>query len=341
MGLLKAHRLGNPLPQTLILIRALPGLGDLLCWTPALRALRSALPDAHITWMGLPESAALVERFSQYFDDWIAFPGFPGIPEVALSPSCIVASLQQIQQREFDWALQMHGSGAQINSFALLLGAKQTAGYFPDGEFCPNPRTFLPYPEQESEIWRHLRLLEFLGIQPQGEQPEFPLWLSDWQKLELLVADYNLRPDNYICIHPGASVATRRWSQQHFIEVADKLAAQGQQIVLTGTAAEIELTESIAASMQFPAINLAGKTDLGTVAALLKQAKLLICNDTGISHLAAALQVKSVVIFTDSDPARWAPLDRERHRIVTASGGRQSEAVLAEATCLMQEVAYV
>lgn len=341
MGLQKAHRLGDPLPQKLILIRALPGLGDLLCWTPALRALRLALPDTHITWMGLPGSAALIQRFPQFFDDWLEFPGFPGIPEVSLSPSRIVNFLRQIQQMKFDLALQMHGSGSQINSFALLLGAKRTAGCFPNGQFCPDPNTFLPYPDQESEIWRHLRLLEFLGIQPQGDQLEFPLWSSDWQQFAMLAAAHGLHPGDYICIHPGASVASRQWSQQHFVEVADRLAAQGQRIVLTGTAAEVGLTESIATAMQFPAVNLAGETDLGTVAVLLKQAKLLICNDTGISHLAAALQAKSVVIFTGSDPARWAPLNQQRHRVVTAFKDCQPEAVLTETSRLLQEVAYV
>lgn len=315
--LLKAdHRLASSLPETIVIVRALPGLGDLLCWIPALRALRTALPDAQITWLGLPVSARLIRRFYQYLNQWLEFPGYPGIPEVSVSPERTVNFLIQTQQLNFDLALQMHGSGAVINSFTLLLGAKQSAGFFPTGYPCPDHDWFLSYPEHESEVWRHLRLMEFLGIPLQGDYLEFPLWQSDWDEFNAIASAYDLHPGSYICIHPGASLSEKRWACEHFIAVADRLAAQGFQIVLTGTTAEIELTQAITRTMHFPSIDLAGQTSLGAIAVLLSQARLLICNDTGISHLAAALQTQSVVIFSNSDPQRWAPLNQQRHRTV-------------------------
>ncbi|WNZ27366.1 glycosyltransferase family 9 protein [Leptolyngbya sp. NK1-12] len=350
MGLLKAeHRLRHPLPRTVVLVRALPGLGDFLCWVPALRALHRALPQARLTWIGLPETADLMQRYC-YIQNWLQFPGYPGIPEAPVSPQQTISFLAQMQQVSFDLALQMHGSGLMINSFTTLLGAKQTAGFFPVGQPCPDPQRFLAYPEREPEIWRHLRLLEFLGIPLQGDKLEFPLWQTDWHECKAIVSAYELQPRNYICIHPGASMQTKCWSAQGFATVADALAAQGFQIVLTGTNAEVGLTQSVARTMQFPSIDLAGQTSLGALAVLLKQARLLICNDTGISHLAAALQVKSVVLFSNSDPHRWAPLDQKRHRVIQLAAsndtmsrtGRCSvEATLAEARDLLhQEMAY-
>lgn len=321
--------------------RCLPGLGDLLCIVPTLRALRTALPEARITLIGLPNAQSFVQRFSHYLDAWLEFPGYPGIPEGWRSPQHTNAFLTQVQAQAFDLAIQMHGSGIVSNSFAVLLGAKLNAGFFLPGHYCPDPKWFLPYPDREPEIRRHLHLMEFLGIPLQGEQLEFPLWKSDWWELQQIAEIHSLQPGKYICIHPGASVGDRRWSPRQFACVADTLAKQGFAIVLTGTTAEIALTEAVAEAMNTPAINLAGRTSLGTLGALLKQAALLVCNDTGVSHLAAALQVKSVVVFSNSDPDRWRPLNRDRHRIVFASNEGAIASVLTQAKDLLEpEVAH-
>ena len=333
-----SHRL--PKVSQVAIARCLPGLGDLLCIVPALRALRAALPKAQITLIGLPNAQSFVARFSDYLDAWLEFPGYPGIPEGWHSPQHTSRFLTQVQAQAFDLAIQMHGSGIVSNSFAVLLGAKLNAGFFLPGHYCPDPEWFLSYPDLEPEVRRHLRLMEFLGIPLQGEQLEFPLWNSDWRELQQISDVRHLQPGKYICIHPGASVSDRRWSPYQFARVADALAQLGFAIVLTGTAAETGLTGAVIEAMHTPAINLAGRTSLGALGALLKDAALLVCNDTGVSHLAAALQVKSVVIFSNSDPDRWRPLDRDRHRIVRV-GDRDLASVLIEATDLLQqEVVY-
>jgi ADP-heptose:LPS heptosyltransferase len=310
-GLLKFSQLGGT-PRSIALVRALPGLGDFLCLVPALRALRFAFPAAQITLVGLPVTQALVQRFHTYLTDWLPFPGFPGIPELPFSPVQFSAGLAELQQRRFDLALQLHGSGVHMNGFIRQLGAQITAGCFPGDGVCPDPLWFLPYPDQDSEIWRCLKLLAFLDIPLQGDHLEFPLSSSERQTGRALVAGLN----PYICIHPGASTGEKCWQPHHFAAVADALAAQGWAIVLTGSAAEAQLTATVAARMQAKALDLAGKTELGELAAVLQQSHLLICNDTGVSHLAAALKLNSVVVFSNTDPQRWAPLNRNRHRVV-------------------------
>lgn len=342
--------------RTIAVVRSLPGLGDLLCCIPALRALRNAYPEARIHLIGLPWTKNWLRRFPHYIDQLLEFPGFPGIPEIAFVPSKTLAFLNLVQSLQLDLVIQMHGNGSVMNSFVALLEAKQSAGYFSAGHYCPDSTYFMPYPDRLPEVWRNLQLMESLKVPLRGTHLEFPIWKTDWQALETIAANQSLKWDHYICIHPGASVVNRRWSYLHFAAVADTLAAQGWQIVLTGTAAEAELTKAVAAAMQFPAIDLAGQTSLGELAALLKRSRLLICNDTGVSHLAAALQVNSVVIFSNSDPQRWAPLDRQRHRIVQIPASIKSAShdpllfsdrdslvapVLTEAIALLQsEVAY-
>jgi ADP-heptose:LPS heptosyltransferase len=315
-------------PKKIAIVRALPGLGDFLCSVPAFRAIRSAFPNAEITLIGLPSARELVNRFDHYLDRWLEFPGFPNIPEVPYDASRTAAFLAEVDS--FDLVLQMHGNGSCMNQFVLQLWAEIHAG------FClgqPPQPYFFPYPEDEPEVRRHLRLLEHLQIPTCGEQLEFPLKAADWQACPLID-----RP--YICLHPGASVADKRWSPKFFAQVAEELSTQGFQIVLTGTASEIALNQSITEAMKCTAIDLTGKTSLGTLAALLKQSQLLICNDTGVSHLADALQVKSVVIFSNSDPNRWSPLDHQNHRIVIGEQALPDQ-VLKEAFDLLElEVSY-
>jgi ADP-heptose:LPS heptosyltransferase len=281
-----------------------------------MRALRAAFPQSHITLIGLAWAKTFVKRFSHYVDEFLEFPGYPGIPEIAPPVHEIPQFLASVHQQRFDLALQMHGSGIISNTFTVLLGARVNAGFYLPGQYCPDADYFLPYPDHEPEVWRHLRLMDYLGIPLQGDALEFPLGQEDFSALHKVEEVQALQKGKYVCIHPGASVPERRWSVEKFAAVADAIADRGFQVVLTGTAPEANLTQSIAQMMQALPINLAGKTSLGALAALLSNAELLICNDTGVSHLAAGLGVKSVVIFTNSDPHRWAPLDRDRHRIL-------------------------
>lgn len=325
------HRLG-PLPQSIVIVRSLPGLGDLLCAVPAWRALRAAFPEAQITLVGLPWVRSFVERFSKYLDKFLEFPSYPGIPEVPLQIRKLPAFFTDVQQQNFDLGLQMHGSGIVSNGFTVLLGARINAGFYLPAQYCPDVNTFLPYPTHEPEIWRQLRLMEFLGIPLQGTFLEFPLWEEDFTALDAVEEVRHLKSGDYVCIHPGASVHDRRWSPEKFAVVADAIAERGFQVVLTGTAVEAELTQIVQQKMHFTAIDLAGRTSLGAIAAFLKNARLLICNDTGVSHLAAALRVRSVVIFSTSDPNRWAPLDRDRHRVLRQARGEQEASPLHEVT---------
>ena len=324
------HRLGRPLPQRIAILRALK-LGDLLCALPAFRALRAALPQAEITLIGLPWARSFVERFEQYLDGFIELPGYPGLPERTPQLAEIPGFLARVQQRRLDLAIQMHGSGSITNSLTVLLGARLNAGYFLPGEYCPDEERFLPYPHAGLEIRRHLRLMDFLGIHAQGEHLEFPLVPDDFRALAAMEDAVGLRQAHYVCVHPGAGSPARRWPPERFAAVADALAARGLRVVLTGTAAEVELAEVVARAMNARALNLVGRTNLGTLGALLAGARLLVSNDTGVSHIAAALRVPSVIISTGNNPDHWAPPDRQRHRVLCPASEVMPQAVIAQA----------
>lgn len=304
--------MGEDPPRRIAVLRALQ-LGDLLCAVPALRALRAAAPQARITLIGLPWACSFVERYRAYLDDFMVLPGVPGLPEQPVQIELMPAFVAAARQREFDLAIQLHGSGLRTNPLLMRLGAKRNAGFYMPGHACPDRSRFLPWSEREQEVLRALRLMELLGVTPQGNALEFPLHETDYRALQDCDATLPA-PGTYACLHPGARMASRRWPPQRFAETADRLARLGLRIVLTGSADEAGLTQAVAHAMRAPALDLAGKTSIGALAALLSQARLAICNDTGISHVAVAVGTPSVVICSGADPQRWAPLDHHRHR---------------------------
>jgi ADP-heptose:LPS heptosyltransferase len=91
------------------------------------------------------------------------------------------------------------------------------------------------------------------------------------------------------------------------------------RVVVTGTAQESSLAAELAGGLRAPPLDFSGRTSLGQFGALVQGAALVVANDTGISHVAAALGTPSVIVSCGADPARWAPLDRMRHRVLAAA----------------------
>lgn len=300
--------------KKIIVFRALQ-LGDMLCVIPAMRALRSACPEAEITLAGLPWAASLVDRFPQYFDNFIHFPGYPGLPEQGLDPEAFSAFLSAVQTANFDLAFQMQGNGSVVNPMVELFNAKYTAGYYMEGHYYPDNGLFLRYPDFGSEIERHIALMEYLGIPSKGTDLEFPLTPEDGENL-LAAGLGDLEPGTFVCIHPGSRGSWRQWPTAYFAEMADYCAEQGLDVVLTGTKDELDIVEDVRRQMKYTPIIAAGKTSLGGIALLIREAYLLVSNCTGVSHIASAMKTPSIVISMDGEPDRWAPLNREIHYVI-------------------------
>jgi ADP-heptose:LPS heptosyltransferase len=304
---------GNP-PSRVVVLRALQ-IGDLLVAVPMFRALRRAFPKAHVCLVGLPWASWFVDRFSAYVDSLIAFPGLPGLPERDPDVLAFPAFLEGVQSRRFHLALQAHGSGAYVNTLVALFGAGRCAGFFRPGEFCPDAELFLAYPDEGTEASRLLRLVEPLGAPPDDDTLELPVRAGERRVAEA-VLDAEGVTGPFVCIHPGGRSPSRRWPPDRFAAVADWLQGQGLRVLLTGSGEERGITAAVAAAAFAPVVDLAGRLGLGETAAIVERARLLVCNDTAVSHMAAALRVPSVVVTLGSDPERWASRDRGLHRAV-------------------------
>jgi ADP-heptose:LPS heptosyltransferase len=288
-------------------------LGDMLCAQPALRALRAGWPHAEITLIGLPWAQDLAARW-RCIDRFVAFPGHPDLPESPVAHEQVPGFLAAMRASEFDLALQMHGNGTISNGIVVAFGAKHMAAFVTDGG-APTHEVPIAvrWPELGHEIERCLALTDHLGLPRRGLQLELPL--RDEERLAAAALVGN-RP--YAIVHPGARWESRRWPVERFAAVADALAARGLAIIITGGAVEAPIADALAGAMRYPALDLTGRTSLWVLAAMVERARLVVCNDTGISHVASATGTRSVVVACGSDVSRWAPLDAGRHRVLWA-----------------------
>ena len=296
-------------------IRALH-LGDLLCTIPAIRALRLAGPRSRIVLIGLPWAGDFCARYPHYFDGFLPFPGWPGIPEGDRGDQAIRA-LREFHgaiPRPFDLLLQIHGDGTYMNDFAGTIPARVRGGFVP-ADAAEVPALHTRYPEALPEPLRVLSATVPLGVESEDASLELPVFDLDRREARALLAAAGAANQPYAVVHPGGRGDDRRWPVDGFASVVDALHARGLRVVVTGVSAERPIADALAAKVSGSRafIDLVGRTSLGTMAALVDEAQVVVTNDTGTSHIAAARQTPSVVTFVGSDPARWAPLDRERH----------------------------
>ncbi len=300
--------------ERIAIFRALQ-LGDMLCAVPALRALRRAYPHAHIALIGLPWASSFVERYAPLIDELIVFSGAKGFPEQAETDEHLPGFYEAMRARRFDLAIQLHGSGGVANDIVESFGARLNAGYLKPDE-VPRAGTFMPWPDELPEPQRYTALMRKLDIDASDLRLDIPLTDEDIQACDALIDACGIHADKLVLVHPGAQLPSRRWPVERFGEVADALAQAGWQVAVTGSAGEAPLTACVVGGIKSKGIDLTGRTTLGALAALVARAKLLVCNDTGLSHVAAAMRTPSVVIASGNDTRRWAPLDHVRHRVL-------------------------
>lgn len=302
--------------ERIAVFRALK-LGDMLCAVPAFRALRRHYPRAEISWIGLPEMAHFARRFRHYIDRFIPFCGHVQLPERYASEETF-AAFANAHRNTFDLVIQMHGDGRVSNAIVASFAEERMLALRGPQTPAVAAGLYVPYRNGVPEAQQLLQLLEPLGIEPDGDDLEWPVWGEERLEAAALMQSFFSPGAPYVCVHPGASVAARRWSTSSFAAVSDHLAGHGLRVVLTGDTSDVDTVRAVRKQMRTQAVDVCGRTSLGALATLLTHARLVVTNDTATSHLARAVRVPSITVVTASDPARWAAPTSERHRTLHA-----------------------
>ncbi|MBX6342696.1 MAG: glycosyltransferase family 9 protein [Thermomicrobiaceae bacterium] len=296
-----------------------PGrLGDLVVATPALRALRQACPGARVTLVTSPGAAPLARRLP-WVDEVVvppAFPAAPGGASAAPTGPALDRFLASMRARRFDLAIQAKEGGDSMNAFTQALGARVTVGQ--RSLAAPPLDLWMAYQTLQPEALRLLDVVGLAGVEGGDPRPEVPVLPEDLAEAARVLGPAR-RP--LVGAHVGAGSGARRWPPERFAAVLDALIEEtGCAVALIGTAEERPAARAVAARLARPnaARDLTGRLSLGGLIGLVSRLDLLVGNDSGPAHLAAALDVPTVVVFGNANPAQWAASRRLWQRPVFA-----------------------
>lgn len=316
-----------------ILLRAPNWIGDAVMCEPALRGLRSLFPEAEVTMLAKSAVAELFRAAPELnrvlvYEDRGAHAG--------LSGKWALAGL--LRSHGFDLAV-LFQNAFEAAFLAWLAGIHQRYGYATDGRvfFLTNPVAVAEPRQSVHQVEYYWNLLKPLGLSGSAPRPALHVTAEEGRVLDARLDALGTGvSDIVIGINPGSTYGSaKRWLPERFAEVASRLAAQvgrdeGRQVLVAilGAKGEESLAQDIAARINGRTVVLSGATTIRELMAVVRRCRLLITNDTGPMHVAAACGVPVVAVFGPTDSRTTSPYG-------------QSQSVVREAVdcapCLLRE----
>lgn len=292
-----------------VLCVRLDSLGDVLMCTPAIRAVKQSRPGRCVTLLASASGAAAAPYIPE-IDAVMAYPA-PWMKSSAAHVAAVdMAFIDSLASRRFDAAAIFTSYSQSALPAALMC---YLAGIPLRLAHCrENPYQMLsdwvPDPEPEAmvkhEVRRQLDLVATVGCSPSSAGLSFAVRETDLESVADKLAALGINGRHqWILLHPGASAPSRRYPPEQWSAVINDLASRiGLPMALSGDASEQPLIDAIVRGSSGSAVSLAGLLDLGELGAAVEMASLLICNNTGPAHLAAALGTPLVDLYALTNP---------------------------------------
>ncbi|MBL8038954.1 MAG: lipopolysaccharide heptosyltransferase II [Nitrospira sp.] len=304
-------------PPRNILVRAPNWIGDAVMCEPALRGLRSLFPEADVTMLAKPAVAELFRAAPELnrvlvYEDREAHAGISG--------KWALAGL--LRRQGFDLAV-LFQNAFEAALIAWLAGIPQRYGYATDGRvlFLTKPVAVPESHQSAHQVEYYWNLLKPLGLSGRAPLPTLCVTTEESHAMDARLAALGSGiSDLVIGINPGSTYGSaKRWLPERFAEVAQRLAErvgrdEGRQaaVVVLGAKGEESLGRDIAARINGRSVVLSGTTTIRELMAVVKRCRILITNDTGPMHVAAACGVPVVAVFGPTDSCTTAPYGQER-----------------------------
>jgi heptosyltransferase-1 len=293
-----------------ILIIKPSSLGDIALALPALSALRKSAPLAKISWLIRPEFAPLIENHPDLSEVILFDRRFLG--KAWYHPrafAALISLILRLRRGRFDAVLDLQGL-FRTASLGWLSGCRKRLGMAGAREFG---HIFYTHKVRQDSGGIHLvdyylKIAQAIGAHQTDVQFLLPVDSAAADSVNQLLKVNGIELDNYAVFVPTSAHEDKCWPVERFAALADKVSKEfGLSIIATGAASEKSIVEELRNHANVPIANFAGATSIRELVALLKAARLVVSNDTGPGHIAAALGVPVVLIFGRSNPARVAP----------------------------------
>lgn len=298
--------MNHPCPARRILVRGVNWLGDAVMTTPALQAIRETWPDAEIVLLANPLVSQLLFGHP-WLDRVITFDrdgrhkGLAGRLRLA----------RELRRERFDLALILPNSFDSA-LVPFLAGIPRRLGKASDGRgWLLTGRYREPAQKQPiHEVQYYRNLMAHFGITGSVTEPLLAVTPQEKAEAAAFLAEQGIGPETVVLgINAGATFGSaKRWYPERFAEVARHLAGEwGARIVLFGGPNEREIVSVIEEELGGDCLNLAGKTSVRRLMALIGRCSFMVTNDSGPMHIAAAFGVPLVAIFGPTDHTGTAP----------------------------------
>jgi len=293
-----------------VVVRAPNWVGDAVMSIPALRELRRLLPDAHITLVARPGTADIFLD-ADFIDDVVIYKR-SGIPSVW-------EQVRQWRRQQFDLAVLLQNA-FEAALIASLARVPMRVGYNTErrGFLLTTPLRLPDWKDQRHESFYYLNIVSELESLLCGTTsddsiaPRFDLNVSldRKQQVRVLLHEHGKTIDAPLVLLCPGSINSRakRWPAERYAALGDRLTESGANVVLIGSPGELEVSREVCKHSLRQPIVLTGKTTVAEVTALISIADVLITNDTGPTHIGAALQTPTLAIFGPTNPLTTYPM---------------------------------
>jgi lipopolysaccharide heptosyltransferase II len=321
----------------------LDSMGDVLMTTPAIRAIRRSLPDAHVALLTSPAGAEVAYRVPEIDEVIVHRAGWMKAAAEGGNAQDLPELADRLRGEAFDAAVIFTvfsqspfpaAVACQLAGIPLVLAHVRENPYALVSNWVRDREWPIP---TRHEVRRQLDLVAAVGFTTPDEHLSYRVNPDASRDVRSTLLGLGIGPrDPFVVLHPGATAASRRYRPEGFAEAAGRLAREDRwRVLVTGSADEAPLVEQVVHSVP-GAVGLAGAFDTDQLGALIAAAPLLITNNTGPAHLAAAVGTPVVVLYaqTNLQHTPWAVASRVLTRDVPCHDCLRSLCPLGHHACL-------